>query len=1070
MRKPNHFDKEDDDGFDEIGHRDIFPEPAPPAPDFFAIAPVADFAWVPMGRVAFAQPVAAVEAAPAVQFFQPPERGVMLAAAGPESSVTQAQVNALKAGINDFFAPIDAALGAQVFAENLPLVGTKLKESFDAGAGPLKHIAALKTAIFAGLDTLQGAGPFTTQQVDDAVTAALGGLSLSTGDLSVTVTASDVRLNFVTGKTHTTTSPLDANFGIPRVGFSSSGTAQTSLGYQFNFELGVDAQGVFLTTANANELNLTLNVAIPDLNAQAHLGPLQFTATDLAGTPTSLGGTFAIDLKDPGTGGNNDGKLRLNELTGDPDLIDATLSGNANVNLHLAGDFGSATLPDLATDFRFKWDFNTASVNPLDANANFGSVPTLKFEHVNIGLGSFFSEFAAPILAKIRQISEPFQPIIDAVRDPIPVLEFFHGISSAVPDTLMDIALATGTITQAEADRFDLLAKIVEIANSVPTTGAENVRIDLGDFTLLGGADPRTPLFELAQQTAQTVGSALTAIQQSPLAAQFLAAIGDFPKDIPGTTNEGQGLQFPILDNPQTAFKLLLGKDVDLFTLDNATQNISLYDIDELLLIQWPLGVRVEGQGKIRYELDFGFNTRGLRQSIAPGGSLADIFNGFYMVVPKNAQGQPISMAELTADINVALAVSPVIVEAGVGGGVDANVQVSFADPDADGKVHLDEVLAQVAFSPFRVFDASGKLTSALSAYVRVGVELPGPLPDIEHTFRISLPEVTVFEFDFKGTDKPKLASIFQGITTLNVGPEAPQRLYGSLVDGVETFDIRHVGGAAGTEQNGINYTARTTSKGREYYEYEDVGTEIRGAGGLQDDRITLAADVLTRAVLTGGDGNDHLRGGAGNDSLSGDAGLDLLIGGAGNDTLSGGAGQDELEGGPGADVLDGGSETDSVSFSGASAAVTVNLTTGVHGGDAAGDTFISIERIEGSNGFGDTLIGADGHDDLSGLGGNDQLEGRGGDDFLEGGAGADILDGGDGNDLISYIRSTAAVNINLATLTASGGDAQGDTILNVERWKARRSTTRSPAATRSISSMAARATTQSPRQVAMTS
>ncbi len=1030
MRKLNHFDKED--GGDVFGHRDIFPEPAPAAPHFFAIAPVKDLAWVPMAHVALAQPVAAVDAARAVQNFQPaPEREVMLAA-GPGGTVTQAEINALKGAINDFFAPIDAALGAQVFAENLPLVGDNLKDVFDAGGAPLKHIAALKTAIFNGLNTLQGAGPFTPQQVDDAVTSALGSLSLSTGDLSVTVVGGEVRLNFATGKTLTTTSPLDTSFGLPGVNFTSSGTAQTSLGYEFNFEVGVDADGPFLQVGNANELKVTLDAKIPDLNAQANLGPLHFNATDLAGAPTSLHGVFGIDLFKPGFSGTNV-KLRPSDLTSGPDFVDVTLSGNANVHLKLVGDFGNATLPDLQTDFHFDWGFNTAPVNPGDTNANFGNVPTVKFENVNIGLGSFFSEFAAPVLEKVRQISEPLQPVIDAVQKHIPVLSFFKGIFPTVPDTLMDIALATGTITQAEADQFDVLAKIIDIANAVPTNVDPNVRIDLGSFQLSGGADPRGSLFKLAEQVTTTVRTAFTAIQQNALAAQFLNSLEDFPTDIPGTTDEGQGLQFPILDNPQTALGMLLGKEVDLFTLDNATQRIKLFDVDQFIRIWGPLGVRVEGKGDIRYELDFGFNTRGLAQAIAGGDfDPSKIFNGFYMVVPQE-NGQPIAMAELNADINVSPAASIYVAEIGVGGGVHANVQVSFTDPDGNGKVQLDEFINQFAMGPFRVFAASGRLTSALSAYVKIGVELPGPLPDIDQTFRISLPDVTLVDFNFTGTDKPKLASIFQGVTILNMGPEAPQRLYGNLTDGVESFDVRHVSGAAGSERIGINYLAGNTSNGQEFYEYADVGTEIRGTGGAQADRITLAADVLTRAVLSGGEGNDYLRGGQNDDTLNGDAGIDVLIGNAGNDSLSGGPGQDELEGGPGSDVLDGGADTDAVSYRSAAAAVTVNLTTGVHGGDAAGDTFISIERIEGSNGFGDTLIGASGHDDLSGLGGDDRLEGRAGDDFLEGGPGADYLDGGDGTDLLSYIDSKAAVNINLATLTASGGDAQGDTILAVE-------------------------------------
>src|SRR3546814_20870383 len=54
-------------------------------------------------------------------------------------------------------------------------------------------------------------------------------------------------------------------------------------------------------------------------------------------------------------------------------------------------------------------------------------------------------------------------------------------------------------------------------------------------------------------------------------------------------------------------------------------------------------------------------------------------------------------------------------------------------------------------------------------------------------------------------------------------------------------------------------------------------------------------------------------------------------------------------------------------------------------------------------------------------------LFGNGGDDVLAGGSGADILVGGAGRDVLSYAGSAAAVQVDLARLTAIGGDAEGD-------------------------------------------
>ncbi|MDO9527471.1 MAG: calcium-binding protein, partial [Gemmobacter sp.] len=54
--------------------------------------------------------------------------------------------------------------------------------------------------------------------------------------------------------------------------------------------------------------------------------------------------------------------------------------------------------------------------------------------------------------------------------------------------------------------------------------------------------------------------------------------------------------------------------------------------------------------------------------------------------------------------------------------------------------------------------------------------------------------------------------------------------------------------------------------------------------------------------------------------------------------------------------------------------------------------------------------------------------------DVLRGGAGADSMDGEDGLDTLDYRGSAAGVSVNLGTGQVSGGDAEGDTILNFEQ------------------------------------
>ena len=69
----------------------------------------------------------------------------------------------------------------------------------------------------------------------------------------------------------------------------------------------------------------------------------------------------------------------------------------------------------------------------------------------------------------------------------------------------------------------------------------------------------------------------------------------------------------------------------------------------------------------------------------------------------------------------------------------------------------------------------------------------------------------------------------------------------------------------------------------------------------------------------------------------------------------------------------------------------------------------------------------------INGRDGDDRLWGSGGDDILEGGAGADRLDGDAGMDWASYQGSNAAVTVNLAGGTVTGGHAEGDVLTEIE-------------------------------------
>lgn len=278
-------------------------------------------------------------------------------------------------------------------------------------------------------------------------------------------------------------------------------------------------------------------------------------------------------------------------------------------------------------------------------------------------------------------------------------------------------------------------------------------------------------------------------------------------------------------------------------------------------------------------------------------------------------------------------------------------------------------------------------------------------------------------------------------------------------LDGGEGIDTLSYAGASGfiNIDLGFGYAAGA-ALGSAIYNIEnitgtDFGDFITGGfgtnvidGGKGDDRISgsYGADVLI-----GGEGSDTVSyetsfqsvdidlgsaigqqgGDAQGDVLSGFENVigsilnDRLIGTDGINSLIGGAGEDLLIGKGGADYLEGGTGDDTASYETSAVAVNINLITGVHtGGDAQGDTLVSVENIIGSN-FSDTLTGDYGSNDLYGLGGND---------FLIGSGGGDIINGGEGIDTVSYAWATSGVNIDF-TAHYAGGAALGDAIANVE-------------------------------------
>jgi Ca2+-binding RTX toxin-like protein len=182
--------------------------------------------------------------------------------------------------------------------------------------------------------------------------------------------------------------------------------------------------------------------------------------------------------------------------------------------------------------------------------------------------------------------------------------------------------------------------------------------------------------------------------------------------------------------------------------------------------------------------------------------------------------------------------------------------------------------------------------------------------------------------------------------------------------------------------------------------------------GTSHNDTINATSTVAGQSFPT--DGEDVINGDGGRDTIGGLAGNDTLNGGKGADTLMGGAGSDTYIVDNAMDVVD---ETGTNGIDRVQSSITFSLSDATHAkGDIENLTLIGTSAINGTGNALDNVI-----------------TGNSGDNILAGLAGADSLDGGLGIDTATYAASAAAVRVSLAAGTASGGDAEGDTLFNFE-------------------------------------
>ena len=970
-------------------------------------------------------------------------------------------IDQVKSGINDFLDAIQEVAEQTIQDQNVPLIGDV------ATAAGAAMFAELKSTIGDAIDT---AGDI------DEVATILDALD----ELEAHVENGELHLTFVAGGKTDLIAPDDFSLGAQvgaGVGFNLDGTFSASLNTAMEINVVIGDSGVRVVDSGNAELRVWIDGNLSLNEAGGSLGFLEIKASDRDPNAPEVHVEASIDLP----------SFDIVDLADAIDDIDVGFGGSAGLDLKI-DVVGGDLIPSMSMNLLLGLGFD----DDLTLQA-----PTIQFNQISIDALSTFGIFAEA-LASFADIldTEPMGTFFDLVTGPVPLIDdlahsldvvsFLDVMPGILPDkvvSLLDLAVLKDQAQGQDANHFYDMLGFLALVRQVGGSVDEDGRIVLGDLDFSAAANPTELLgkFTKAAGFGQDLfNDALNAIDDVPILA-------DIKDQVEGAFTTSTGLEIPMLDDPTLIIKFLFnslygGEDVDIVRFNIPDLDLKA-KADIFFSILGPLGLTLKGEVNGHMDFTVGYDTAGLRAVMA-GGSGAELLDGFYFATGKNnapvdPDGNPTGydpIGHLDGRIGAGAAFRGFIIDASITGGIgfgtpERAINAWLTDDDGDGKTRLDDlencfltangavvadVLAEIeiGFDPFSYtkrislidtvladFDLVQCLTTisspdgkGLATYMTPGLALPAGF--VGHDLALNTGDRAAFRVfegggtTSTGTDGNEYIQIRFARDVTGGGPTAGSTTYSDPI-----LDALDITGFGVTQRYGVDRNDAIADADQQIF-------AIKANLGNGNDSVVMEREIGFFATITGGDGLDLIVTGAGDDSLDGGNGDDFLIGNAGNDTLRGGAGNDQLEGGAGADLLDGGTGRDKVDYY--DAATEGVIVTNVGGtlvgskGDAAGDTFVSIEYFVGTR-FDDTLTTAPEASDqpsatLEGREGNDLLLGSDTKrDFLIGGAGADTMRGGAMEDGTSYASSYGAVTIDLQNAIYYGGEADGDVLDSIE-------------------------------------
>jgi len=768
--------------------------------------------------------------------------------------------------------------------------------------------------------------------------------------------------------------PLD--IGIPglalRQGPNGSDGIKVAAGFALHFKLGLSkADGFYVNTHDGwgtdNKAHAELQVGLAFDLPSSMTAELAFIninvnkATGAGHDPSRplFAGAFQVDLKNgeascfTGSEGactpDEDKKIKFSDIGGDvSDHFGISLTGKFHIDWIVEAQVDSA-FPGVRANFQLFWEFGNQAPGTVDSD-----VPLfIAFKDVGISAGSFFENLLGDVVKEIKKVTGPLQPIVDTLYAPIPVLSDLSRLAGGDDVTLITLAKTFSTLLDGpKLDFVDTIKSVIEFINRLPTCNAADPNdcyVPLGDFTIVGekalntSNSPSTADKMFGTQnpaSGDTVKSTLNAKNDNPAASGhpifgstgLVANKGDAEKS---------GFSFPILDNPSSAFNLLMGGDVDLVSFDSGplTLGFSWRQAFGPVYAPPPVFVTLAGSASVTLRVMAGLDTYGIRKAVEAvqnGTSVdaLDILDGlFFRTVDTN--GTPVPVVRLDGEIAAGAAVSAVIITVGIEGGLHLTIGFYWNDPNDDGKFRVSEFLHAALNNPLCLFTTSGRLSLFLRVYITIGVSI------FSVSFSFTLADVTLLDFTLQPDCEPpppKLGGTTGDTVVVYAGKYGGNTYRGSpwsnTADGVDADVVKVIslhyeqkaGDLQGENPDFDGFAVEMLGERREYLASNLKRVVVDGKGYGKPMKVTFVGDgkkdtgdnpgtstaVFEKdAVVIGGDAGDTISTGTGQSYVDGRGGEDIIVtgdtgangskawvaGGPGKDTITVGNGDDKVAG-----------------------------------------------------------------------------------------------------------------------------------------------------------------------------